>query len=405
MRDQSREDNANVTDLIISGPQVYSEQGILHNVAVVIRDGIIHSIEKKGLKEDFCFPSSYHLIPGLIDLHVHGANNSDVMDATPSALDVISKALAAEGTTAFLATTMTASADQIEKTLSTIRNFMQKQHEIIRGAAILGVHLEGPFISVKKVGAQNAKNILLPSIEYFERWQKISGNTIKLVTLAPELQNSAELIRYLKKNKIIASIGHSDATYAETLAAIKNGCGYVTHLFNAMRGIHQREPGVVTAALLSEEVLTELIVDGVHLHPAIVRLILKLKGKEKMILVTDAMRAKCLSDGIYELGGQSVEVKQGIASLPDGTLAGSVLQMPTAIKKILDYTQCSLFDAVKMASENPAKAIGVFDKKGSIALKKDADFVVLDENLNVVLTVCGGRVQSAKRSPLVPLPL
>lgn len=394
-------------DLIISGPRIYTEQGMLPNANLSVRDGVIESVfanakvdalvtphatsNENALNNAHAhieFPSSYHLVPGFIDLHVHGANNQDVMDATPEALAVISKTLAEEGTTAYLATTMTADSSEIEKTLINVRHSMQNSS---KGAALLGVHLEGPFISPKKAGAQLAEKILPPSIELFAHWQTLSGNNIKLVTLAPELPGSHEMIRYLKQHNVIASIGHSDATYDETMAAIKEGCHYVTHLFNAMRGIHQREPGVVTAALL-ENVLTELIVDGVHLHPAIVQLILKLKTKDKMILVTDAMRAKCLTDGQYDLGGQSVTVKKGEARLADGTLAGSTLKMPNAIHNMLRFTQCTLEDAITMASENPARLLRIYDKKGSIAVGKDADFVVLDEDLNVVMTVCRGKV-------------
>ncbi len=379
---------------MISGLQVYTSDGILQGATVVIEDGIIADIIlTKAEQNSLIFPANYHLIPGFIDLHVHGMNGCDVMDATPHALTTMSQALAKEGTTAFLATTMTAPAHDIEKALFAVRDHMMVQG----GATLLGVHLEGPFISAKKAGAQCAEHILLPNIEKLHHWQKISGNSIKLVTLAPELPHSGELITYLKKNNIIAAIGHSDATYDETMQAISQGCGYVTHLFNAMRGIHQREPGVVTAALL-EDVWTELIVDGVHLHPAIVKLILKMKSRDNIVLITDAIRATCLMNGVYDLGGQEVTVKENSATLADGTLAGSVLRLPQAVKNMLEFTQCDLLDAVTMASENPAKALGVFDKKGSIAIDKDADLVVLDEHLNVVMTMCSGRV--VYQSPL-----
>jgi N-acetylglucosamine-6-phosphate deacetylase len=375
---------------VISGLNVYTSEGVLADASVIIKNGKIADILRvqptlKGL----AFPANYHLIPGLIDLHVHGINHCDVMDAKPEALATISQTLAKEGTTSFLATTMTASVQDIEKALLAVRNHIKIQHNLF-GATLLGVHLEGPFISPKKMGAQCADHMLLPSIEQFHHWQQLAENAIRLVTLAPELQHSQAFITYLKQQGVIAAIGHSDASYDETMAAMHHGCDYVTHLFNAMRGMHQREPGVVTAALL-ENVWTELIVDGVHLHPAIVRLILKMKGMDKMILVTDAMRATCLQNGIYDLGGQQVTVKGNAATLANGTLAGSVLRMPQAIKNMLQFTGCELMDAVKMASENPAKALGIFDKKGSIAIGKDADLVVLDDHLNVVMTMCGGR--------------
>lgn len=373
----------------ISGLNIYTSNHVLRDASIVINNGVIERVTQNRLPSDISFPSHYHLIPGLIDLHVHGMQGSDVMDATPAALTTISQALAKEGTTAFLATTMTAAVAHIEKTLLAVREYRARPQQ---GATMLGVHLEGPFISTKKAGAQEAAHILSPNIKQLAAWQTLSGNAIRLVTLAPELQDSGTLIDYLKQHHMIAAMGHSDATYAETLTAIQQGCNYVTHLFNAMRGVHQREPGMVTAALLSKHIWTELIVDGVHLHPAIVDLILTTKGKEKMILITDAMRATCLADGAYELGGQQVQVKENKATLSDGTLAGSVLKMPVAIKNMLAYTQCDFLDAVKMATENPAQALGIFDKKGSIAKGKDADFVVLDDNLNVVMTVCHGRI-------------
>lgn len=382
--------------MIISGLQVYTENEILKNAEVVVEEGVIRQVtnlddarvdNSKQLAdgERFHFPETYHLIPGFIDMHVHGAKGFDVMDATEDALAEISLALAAEGTTSFLATTMTADESEIENALRSVKEYAFSKREK-KGATILGVHLEGPFLSSAKMGAQRGDKILSPNAELMLRWQALAGGLIRLVTLAPEQPNSAELIAYLKQENIIPSLGHTNATYAEAVSAIDAGCCHATHLFNAMRGIQQREPGVVTAALLADNVMAELIVDGHHLHPAIVELALRVKGKDKIILVTDAMRAKCMGDGVYELGGQAVYLKDGKAALADGTLAGSVLPMISAIQNMLKFTGCSLADAVQMASENPAKALGIFHSKGSIKVGKDADLVVLDEALNVVTT-------------------
>src|SRR3990167_2163919 len=377
---------------MITGPHIYTEQGAVHHATLVIQQNKIQEITKKNVTTDvITFPENYHLVPGFIDVHVHGANGSDVMDGDFAALETMSHALAKEGTTTFLATTMTATPAAIEEVLLNIHAFMQKQDEV-NGARILGVHLEGPFLSPKKVGAQPLAKILTPNIEYIKQWQKKSGNHIKLVTLAPELPHSLELIRFLQTQRIVAAMGHTDATYAESLAAIDAGCSHVTHLFNAMRGLHQREPGVIAAALLAEHVSTELIVDGVHLHPAIVQLILKIKNHEKIVLVTDAMRAKCLADGAYDLGGQAVEVKNSIARLADGTLAGSTLKMFAALRNMMQFTCCDFFSALKFVTENPAKMLNIFSQKGSIAPGKDADLVVLDEQFNVVMTMCAGKI-------------
>jgi N-acetylglucosamine-6-phosphate deacetylase len=214
---------------------------------------------------------------------------------------------------------------------------------------------------------------------------------IKLVTLAPELPGALPLIKALRDRHIIVSAGHTNATYAEMVAAIRAGCSQATHLFNAMRGLHQREPGAVGALLLSHDVMAELIVDGLHLHPAIVELALRLKGKEKLLLVTDAMRAKCCDDGEYDLGGQTVMVRAGKAKLSDGTLAGSTLRMPQALKNMVQFTSCSLADAVSMAATNPAHVLGLSDRKGTIAVGKDADLVVLNAALDVAFTMREGR--------------
>ncbi len=385
-----------VNNLMLSGGNIYSSEGILTDSTLVIENGIIQKITKEIVSADhFKFPSHYHIVPGFIDMHVHGIKGCDVMDATAEALSTICQALASEGTTSFLATTMTAEVSYIDAAVEAVKNYNLSNKKV--GAEILGLHLEGPFLSSKKMGAQPGDKIILPDVNLMQQWQVKSENNIKLVTLAPELAKSDELIRYLLQEKIVCSIGHTNATYAETMAAIAAGCTHITHLFNAMSGIHQREPGAVTAALLSDGVMAELIVDGFHLHPAVVNLAFKLKGKDKIILVTDAMRAKCMQDGCYDLGGQSVHVKQGHAQLADGTIAGSVLTMSAAIKNMIKFTGCGLAEAVKMASENPARALNIFAKKGSIEINKDADLVVLDDDLNVVLTIVAGKLVYQKQ--------
>jgi N-acetylglucosamine-6-phosphate deacetylase len=383
--------------LILAGGSIYTETEVLTDSAIVIKDKHIEAIVPKAAIQQYTsatvleFHDDVKMIPGFIDMHIHGTNGKDVMDASFDALATISKSLAEQGTTSYLATTMTASVNEIENTLCHVREYLKVQHEV-NGAKIVGVHLEGPFLSPDKVGAQRSDLILNPDIHLVEHWQKISGNLIKLITLAPELPGSLDFIRYLVSNNIIPSMGHTNANYSEAVAAIEAGSCHATHLFNAVRGIHQREPGAVTAVLLSDKVMAELIVDGVHLHPAIVQMALKLKGIDKLVLVTDAMRATCLCDGEYDLGGQVVDVKNGVASLKDGTLAGSTLTMSAAIKNMLHFTDCDLSDVVKLTSENPAKSLGLFDKIGSIAPNKMADLVVLDKQLSIKMTICEGKI-------------
>ncbi|MDQ0199019.1 N-acetylglucosamine-6-phosphate deacetylase [Neobacillus ginsengisoli] len=336
-------------------------------------------------------PIEQTVVPGFIDVHIHGAAGADTMDATPEALTTVAKALPAEGTTSFLATTITQKHENIEKALANVADYCSKENDPGK-AEVLGVHLEGPFINVKRAGAQPKEYIIDPDIELFQRWQQLAAGKIKLVTVAPELENGTDFVRYLDENGVIASIGHSDAIYEEVETAVKAGAKQVTHLFNGMRGIHHREPGVAGSALLFKELMVELIADGIHVRPEIIKLVIDSKGADGMILITDAMRAKCLKSGIYDLGGQDVSVADGRALLADGTLAGSILKMNDSLKNTIEFARVSLVNAVQMASVNPAKQLNVFDRKGSIAPGKDADFTILTNNYQVDLTICRGEI-------------
>lgn len=376
---------------IFRGMQILNAN-LIKDHALVVEEGEIKAIVPDSMAvhhlpaEELRFAETAYLVPGFIDLHVHGAAGHDVMDAQEKSLQAISAALAREGVTGYLATTMTASNEEIEKVLKTIANSLDNPH----GAAILGVHLEGPFIAKSKMGAQNGDLTQAPNSDLIRYWQKAANGMIRLLTLAPELSEITDFIKTLKELSIVASVGHTNATYAETMEAIAAGCTHATHLFNAMRGIQQREPGATGALLLSDKVNAELIVDGHHLHPAIIDLAFRVKGKDKLILVSDAMRAKCMDDGQYELGGQAVNVKHGKAVLVDGTLAGSTLRIPDAIKKLIESTSCSLEVAVQMASLNPARILGLSQRKGAIGVGKDADLVVLNEKLEVIFTMRAG---------------
>lgn len=379
--------------LILTGATLLKGDQWVRQHAVVVEAGRIAHIVPASSVSSFLpaplheFPDDHYLVPGFIDLHIHGVSGFDVMDGTRAALQGMSRSLAAEGVTGFLATTMTASPDRIATVLSVIASVRQDSE----GAAILGVHLEGPFISQAKLGAQSGDALAIPDAALLVDWQEMAQGAIKLVTLAPELPQAASLIKKLQEMNIVASIGHTNATFAETCHAIESGCSHATHLFNAMRGMHQREPGAAGALLLSNQVNAELIVDGLHLHPAMVEMTLKLKGKDSILLVTDAMRAKCMGDGDYDLGGQTVAVRSNVATLENGVLAGSTLRMPQAIKNMVQFTGCSLADAICMASYNPARVLGLEQRKGSIAEGKDADLVVMNPAGEVVMTLCGGK--------------
>ncbi|WP_307893011.1 N-acetylglucosamine-6-phosphate deacetylase [Bacillus swezeyi] len=382
---------------------IYSENGMIED-GFVLTDG--EKIEAYGSMADLpdsahsaeplTFPETFKVLPGMIDVHIHGANGADVMDGTAEALNTMAEALPREGTTSFLATTMTQDAATIEHALANVKHHMEA--DIQPGTAeVLGVHLEGPFISEKRCGAQPLDAITPPDLSLFKKWQELAGHHIKLVTIAPELEGALELISYLKETGVVASAGHSDAGLKDMEAGMKAGVSHVTHMFNGMRGLHHREPGVAGSALLHDELTTELIADGIHVHPAVIKLTFQRKQKEGIILITDAMRAKCLKNGTYTLGGQEVFVNGETAVLKDGTLAGSILKMDQAALNMMEFSDCSLEDIVYMTAVNPAKQLNVFDRKGSIQSGKDADLIVLNEKNEVVMTLCRGAIAFSKR--------
>lgn len=324
------------------------------------------------------------LMPGFIDIHVHGANGFDVMDAEASALSGMAQALPKEGVTAFVATTMTQTTDQIARAVETAGNYVGVSGE----AELLGIHLEGPFLSREQAGAQNPEHFLKPDLALFEHWQALSGGNIRIVTLAPELEGAEEFIQALVDSDVIASIGHSAATYEQTIASKAQ---HVTHLFNQMTVFHHREPGIVGAAMLDKRLRVELIADLIHSHPAAVELAYQQISAGRLILITDAMRAKGLGYGKYDLGGQAVVVDGTGARIHNGRLAGSVLAMDSAIRNIRELANCSLPELVRMSSANAATALGL-SRKGKIAPGMDADLVLLTEALEVGLTVCRGDI-------------
>ena len=381
--------------IVISGLQVHTEETILKDSSVLIAHQKISELSTKISDTDVIrlnFPSDFHLIPGRIDLHIHGSGGADFMDATKQALMTMQTSLAADGVTSFLATTVSESPLKISQALQNLNDYQQENAANI-GVEILGVHLEGPFISPRQIGAHRADTLLAPNLTLLDTWQKYSGNRIKWVTLAPELKGGLDFIRALIARGIKVAIGHSDADFSTTELAIAAGAHHATHLFNAMRGFHHRDPGCLGALLLNSEVSVELIIDGHHVHPAAVNLALRNKDKSKIILVTDGMRARCCeSMGEFDLGGQAVIVRDGAARLKTGVLAGSVLTMTQAVKNLLAFTGCDLHESIRFTSVNPAKSLGVFDRKGSIAPGKEADLVVLNENYDVVLTLCRGEI-------------
>ncbi|EEL27204.1 N-acetylglucosamine-6-phosphate deacetylase [Bacillus cereus Rock1-15] len=317
------------------------------------------------------------IIPGMIDVHIHGGYDIDAMDANSDGLVTLGKEMLKEGVTTYFPTTMTQAPEAIEAALTAAKEAKEK------GAHFEYIHLEGPYVSKKRAGAQPLEHIVPANIEQFKQWQEASGNLIKLVTYAPEEEGALEFEQYLAETGVVGTMGHTDAIDGQ----LKNRkITHATHLYNQMRGLHHREPGVVGHVLLNPDVMVEVITDGIHIHPDMVKLAYKLKGPKKVSVITDAMRAKGLEDGLYELGGQPVHVKDGSARLEDGTLAGSILKMDQAFRNVIEFTGCSIEDAVLMTSVNQAEEFGL-NNKGALAVGKDADFVVMNEDLHVYDTV------------------
>ncbi len=323
---------------------------------------------------------------GFIDLHIHGSGGADVMDATPEALQQLSATLLRTGTTGFLATTMTMSEEEIVAALENI----QKHSESVSGAQILGVHLEGPFINPDRHGAQDRRYVRKPEIDMIAPYMEM----IKMITIAPEVEGAKQFIADMCSAypEVILSIGHSDASFELAQQSFEWGISHATHLFNAMTPLHHRAPGIV-GAVFESDVSCDIIADLVHLHPAMLSLVYRIK-RERLVLITDAMRAGCMKCGSYDLGGRSVEVSEGKALLSDGTLAGSVLKMNEALANMVQYTAMTRTEAVDAVTRLPAQMLGI--KKGQLYQGYDADIVIFDEDFGIITTIVGGTIKYKK---------
>lgn len=383
--------------LIING-KVYLEETVLDN-GFVLLDG-----EKIVDYGDMEFVPSYngeivdakgkYVLPGFIDQHIHGANGSDHMDATLKDLENIATFLPKEGTTSYLPTTMTQSLENVGKALETIVEYMDKDNGPGQ-TEMLGIHVEGPFISKKHVGAQNPDYVQVPTIENFDvLWEK-AGHRVKLITYAPE-EAEKGFTQYLRSLGVVPSAGHTDSYFKEIAEEVPNGLANMTHFHNAMTPHHHRNPGAVTAGFVYPELKAELIVDGIHLAPETVNATFQIKGADGVIVITDAMRAKGLPDGDYDLGGQMVHKEGKECRIDNGALAGSVAEMDFVVRNFKEFTNCSMRDIVKVSSENSAKQLNVFDRKGSIRIGKDADIIICDEDINIYTTICRGKTAYTK---------
>lgn len=371
---------------IING-NVITDHRILKNHVVVFDKSIVAIITEDQLSQYEISvqidAEGRYLSPGFIDIHVHGCSGFDTMDDDENALDMISKGLLQTGVTAFLPTTMTMDFSRIDQSMERIRKAMEKSP----GAEVLGCHMEGPFISEDHKGAQDKRYIIVPDVSKIDPYLDV----IKIITLAPELADDSSFIEVCVKKGIIVSIGHSNATYDQAMTAIHAGVSHMTHIFNALPALHHRRPGAIGAAMDSN-VVCELIVDNIHVHPAMQRILLKVKGVNNIILITDAMRASMLGEGQYDLGGQMVTVEKGEAHLADGVIAGSVLALNKAVWNFMNNTGVDLVSAVQMVTLNPARQLGITDYKGSIQIGKQADMVIFDHDLTIFAAFVRGEL-------------
>ncbi len=364
----------------ITNARFLVDDGILEDQILLFDNSIVGFVEEVPEGVETLDAKGAYVSAGFIDLHIHGSGGADVMDATPEALEKLSTTLLQTGTTSFLATTMTMSTSDIDNALQNI----QIHASGVSGASILGIHLEGPFINLQKHGAQDKEYVQTANFELIENYM----NEVKMITLAPEISGSEDFIKRLTKEypHIILSIGHSDASYEESKESFSWGVSHATHLFNAMNPYHHRKPGIV-GAVLDSDVTCDIIPDLVHTHPSTLELVQKVK-KEKLILITDAMRAGCMKCGTYDLGGRSVEVSEGKAVLEDGTLAGSVLKMNEALRNMIRYTSMNMVEVVSAVTKHPAQKLGI--NKGELRVGYDADIVIFDETFNILYSIVGG---------------
>jgi N-acetylglucosamine-6-phosphate deacetylase len=367
--------------LVIPGGTI--EQGMLE----VSKNGIIQTVRARqaGEKGDVDAGESW-IVPGFIDVHVHGGYGADVMDATASTLETITQFHARHGTTALLATTVTAPKLAIDGVLEAVERQMQRQDKVREydGARLLGVHLEGPFISPKWPGAQNPAHITLPNRCWMEEWLERFPNVVRILTLAPEVEGALELIQYASGRQIICAAGHTDATLAQINEAIAHGLSHAVHTCNAMREIHHREPGTLGAIMTTPGMTAEVIADGHHVHPTMIRLLTMVKKEDNLMLITDAMCATGLGDGRYTLGGLDVDVQSGVATLAHGnSLAGSTLTMIDAFRYMVQTVGLTIPEACLLASSNPAKRLGMAGSLGAIQAGLQADFLILSPELEI----------------------
>ncbi len=358
------------------------------DAAILIRDDVIEAIGPRAATQ---LPAGAReirathktAVPGFVDVHIHGAGGHDFMEGNSTALRTVTRKVAEFGTTSLLATTVTASPKDTCRALDGIAQYITQQHASPESRAeVLGIHLEGPFISKERHGVHPLEWIQLPSAELLDRFLQAAAGNARLLTIAPEVLGAAPCIEAARKAGLIISLGHTDANYEQTRFAIARGARSATHMYNAMRPFSHRDPGVIGAVLTSPEISAELIADGIHVEEGAMKLLLQAKGAERVILVSDGLSATGMPDGKYMLGDFEIDMSSGVCRNAAGILAGSTLTLDRALRNIVELG-VSLPDAVRMLTLNPASLLGIEFKKGSLRAGADADLLLLDEGLHV----------------------
>ena len=377
-----------MTNLLLHAGRAVTPAAEISDAGILIHDGTIEAV---GPREALRLPAGAEeirepeaiAIPGFLDVHIHGAGGRDVMEGTRQAIGTVARTIAEHGTTSFLATTVTASAEDTSRSIEGISHYIEHQHEedAVR-SEVLGIHFEGPFLSPTRRGVHPQEWLQLPSVELLGRFLKAARGTARLLTIAPELPGAASCIEAAHTAGLVVAMGHTDANYEQTRAAIARGVRHAVHVYNAMRPFTHRDPGVIGAVLTSPEVTAELIADGVHVEDGAMRLLLQAKGAERVILVSDGTAATGMPDGKYKLGPLEVTVSGGVCRNAEGKLAGSTLTLDRALRNIVALG-FSLPEAVRMLTQNPALLLGLEFKKGALRPGADADIVLLDSSLQI----------------------
>lgn len=375
----------------IKARRIFCEEGIIDNAAVVVADGIIAAVSTADLTdrvESIIDCSEFQIIPGLFDTHIHGACGYDTGQGTLTALNEMSLFLARHGVTSFLAATVTDRLDKVQAALANIDAAMGQ----VNGARLLGAYVEGPYLGEKHRGAHPASLLRPPRPRELAAFLAAGGNCVKTVAISPDLPDALAAIATIRQKGVNVAVGHTDATYEQTKQAFDAGAGIAVHIFNGMRGLHHREPGVVGAGLTDDRVYVELIADYEHVHPAVMNIIFRCKRKDKVVLISDAMAAAGMPDGEYTLGTLKVSVENSVARAEDGSLAGSTTNLLACVGRLIEQSGLAPLDAVHMASLNPAKLYNRDGEIGSIRQGKRADLVVVDDHYTPVITIIGGRL-------------